>query len=123
MIRRAPGFTLIEVLVALAILAVVLSASIRASGVLTNGQTALRRHALADFSADNSMALMRLEPQRVDIPQTQIDCPQADLQLTCTIRTSNTPNPAIRRIDVEVAALDNPNATLSHRVAFMSKLK
>jgi general secretion pathway protein I len=121
--KHQAAFTLIEVLVALAILAVVLGASIRASGVLTNGQTALRRHALADFSADNSMALVRLEPQRADIPQTQIDCPQADLQLTCTIRTSSTPNPAIRRIDVEVNALDAPGASLAHRVAFMSKLK
>jgi general secretion pathway protein I len=118
--RRARGFTLIEVLVALAILAIVLGASLRASGVLTNGQDALRKHALAGYSADNSMALVRIEPKRLMLAETSFDCPQAELKLSCTIRTANTPNPALRRIDVEVELSDQPGASLAHRVAFMT---
>ena len=120
---KQAGFTLIEVLVALAILAIVLGASLRASGVLTNGQTALRQHALADFSADNSMALMRIEKQRLDQPESSFDCPQADLKLTCTVRVTSTPNPALRRVDVTVASIDRPADSLAHRVAFMGVMK
>ncbi len=117
------GFTLIEVLVALAILAIVLGASLRASGVLTNGQNALRQHALADFSADNSMALVRVEKQRLDQPESSFDCPQADLKLTCTVRVTPTPNPALRRVDVNVTSLERPTESLAHRVAFMGVMK
>lgn len=117
------GFTLIEVLVALAILAIVLGASLRASGVLTNGQTALRQHALADLSADNSMALMRIEKERLEQPDSSFDCPQADLKLICTVRVTSTPNPALRRVDVSVSNIDRPGESLAHRVAFMGVMK
>jgi general secretion pathway protein I len=121
--RNHDGFTLIEVLVALAILAIVLGASLRASGVLTNGQNALRQHALADFSADNSMALVRVEKQRLDQPDSSFDCPQADLKLTCTVRVTTTPNPALRRVDVSVTSIERPGESLAHRVAFMGVMK
>lgn len=57
---RVPrGFTMIEVLVALAIIAVALAASIRAVGSMANGTSDLHRRLLAGWSADNALAQLR----------------------------------------------------------------
>jgi general secretion pathway protein I len=123
MIKGRRGFTLIEVLVALAILAIVLTASMRASGVLANGQSVLRERSYAGYSADNAMALMRIEPARLTVGENTIDCPQLDLQLRCTTKTGPTPNPVLRRVDVQVFLASDPAHALAHRVAFLSTLK
>ena len=51
---------MIEVLVALAIIAVALAASLRAVGSLATGEAELHRRLLAGWSADNELAQLRL---------------------------------------------------------------
>ena len=51
------GFTLLESLVALAILAIALSAVVRATGAATNHVDAMRQRVLADWVAQNRLAL------------------------------------------------------------------
>ena len=50
------GFTLIEVLVALAILAIALSAALRATNISTDTAITLRQKTLASFVANNLLA-------------------------------------------------------------------
>src|SRR5260370_41324058 len=54
------GFTMIEVLVALAIIAVALAASLRAVGSLATGEADLHRRLLAGWGAGNALAQLRL---------------------------------------------------------------
>ena len=92
-LTRSRGFTMIEVLVALAIIAVALAASLRAVGALANGEADLHRRLLAGWSADNELAQLRLTHTWPDIGTRTFDCSQGNLKLTCTDRVSTTPNP------------------------------
>src|SRR6201999_3956195 len=105
--RSAPpassrGFTMIEVLVALAIIAIALAASLRAVGSLANGEADLHRRLLAGWSADNELAQLRLTHAWPDVGATSFDCSQGNLQLLCTEQVTATPNPVFRRVEVQV---------------------
>ena len=99
---RTQGFTMIEVLVALAIIAVALAASLRAVGMLANDEAELHRRLLAGWSADNALAELHLTRVWPELGTQTFDCPQGNLPLTCTERVSATPNPLFRRVEVSV---------------------
>ncbi len=99
---RQQGFTMVEVLVALAIIAVALVASLRAVGMLATDEAELHRRLLAGWSADNALAQLHLARQWPELGTTTFDCPQGNLPLTCTQRVSATPNPTFRRVEVSV---------------------
>ncbi|MBV8048913.1 MAG: type II secretion system minor pseudopilin GspI [Paludibacterium sp.] len=63
---RVRGFTLLEVLVALAISAIALSALLRVSGLAAENSMTLRERMLAGWVAEDLMALL----QRTDAPPT-----------------------------------------------------
>lgn len=99
---RSRGFTMIEVLVALAIIAVALAASLRAVGALATSEADLHRRLLAGWSADNELAQLRLTHTWPDIGSRSFDCSQGNLKLICIDRVSSTPNPIFRRVEVVV---------------------
>ncbi|WP_414600490.1 type II secretion system minor pseudopilin GspI [Burkholderia pseudomallei] len=98
---RSRGFTMIEVLVALAIIA--LAASIRAVGSMATGASDLHARLLAGWSADNALAQLRLAHAWPDIGMQTFDCSQGNVALTCTQRVSSTPNPVFRRVEIAVS--------------------
>ena len=99
---RARGFTMIEVLVALAIIAVALAASLRAVGALATGEADLHRRLLAGWSADNALAQLHLARTWPEVGTQTFDCSQGNVPLTCTERVSATPNAVFRRVEVSV---------------------
>ncbi|WP_207000181.1 type II secretion system minor pseudopilin GspI [Trinickia mobilis] len=99
---RTRGFTMIEVLVALAIIAVALAASLRAVGALAASESELHQRLLAGWSADNTLAQLHLAHTWPEIGTQTFDCSQGNLQLICTERVSSTPNPVFRRVEVSV---------------------
>jgi general secretion pathway protein I len=98
----ARGFTMIEVLVALAIIAVALAASLRAVGMLANDEGELHRRLLAGWSADNALTEVHLMREWPDLGVVTFDCSQGNLPLVCTERVSATPNPIFRRVEISV---------------------
>lgn len=105
---RANGFTMIEVLVALAIIAVALAASLRAVGALASGEADLHRRLLAGWSADNALAQLRLSHTWPEIGSRNFDCSQGNLKLLCTQRVTRTPNPIFRKVEILVATPGRP---------------
>jgi len=101
--RPSRGFTMIEVLVALAIIAVALAASLRAVGSLATGEADLHRRLLAGWSADNELAQLRLSHAWPAIGARTFDCSQGNVRLVCTQRVSSTPNPIFRRVEMDVS--------------------
>ncbi|WP_414696895.1 type II secretion system minor pseudopilin GspI [Paraburkholderia sp.] len=120
-IARRPqrGFTMIEVLVALAIIAVALAASIRAVGNLATGEADLHRRLLAGWSADNTLAQLHLTHAWPNVGETSFDCSQGNLQLLCTEHVTATPNPVFRRVEVMVR-MPGRSASLAQMVTVVA---
>jgi general secretion pathway protein I len=106
--RRAAGFTLLEVLVALVIVGTALGASMRAVGSLTQNSSALRTSMMATWSAENRLAQIRLAREWPPIGKRSFDCPQGELRLVCEEDVLPTPNPFFRRVEVSVFDAENP---------------
>ncbi len=105
---RAYGFTMIEVLIALTIIAVALAASIRAVGNMAISTSELHQRLLASWSADNALAQLRLTHAWPALGEQSFDCSQGNLQLTCTQQVKATPNPVFRRVEISVAIPGHP---------------
>ena len=101
----AHGFTLIEVLVALAIVALALSAGIQATGALTRAAERQSTQWLAQLCAENALVQQRLARQLPGTGDTTQTCAQAgqDLQVRLSVRP--TPNPNFRRVDAVVSGV------------------
>lgn len=104
--RFARGFTLIEVLVALAIVGVALAASVRAVGVSTQSVHLVRERSLAQRAASNFLAEIRLRGLFPETGTRTQACPQGALALRCEQVVQATPNLLFRRVTVRVY-LDN----------------
>ncbi|MFJ2490101.1 type II secretion system minor pseudopilin GspI [Pseudomonas iridis] len=79
---RESGFTLIEVLVALAIIAVAMSAAVRVAGLMTQSNGVLRDRTIALIAAQSRMAELRLEG-RLPVGMKAVECDQGRLLLRC----------------------------------------
>ncbi|WYX24976.1 type II secretion system minor pseudopilin GspI [Achromobacter xylosoxidans] len=98
---RQRGFTLIEVLVALAIIAVAMGAALRATGVMAANNRALQDKTLALLAAQNALTQLRLETLPRAGSQT-VACPQGGLALQCELVFSNSLNRSFRQVSVKV---------------------
>lgn len=112
--HRAAGFTLIEVLVALAIVAVALAAGIKAAGALTNNAQRLADVSAAQWCADNQLAGLKLMRNTPGVGDLEFACEQLGHSYSGHLVVRPTPNPNFRRVDavlVDEAGL--PLLTLS----------
>jgi general secretion pathway protein I len=98
----SPGFTLLEVLVALVIVGTALAASLRAIGSLTQNSSDLRIAMMATWSAENRLTQIRLAREWPPLGRRSFDCPQGEFPLRCEEQILATPNPAFRRVEVSV---------------------
>ena len=103
MTRRSAGFTLIEVLVAVAIVAVALSAGIKASGALVNNAQRLADVSAAQWCADNQLVELKLMRNTPGVGDVDFGCDQLGKRYAGKLVVRPTPNPNFRRVDVVMA--------------------
>ena len=96
------GFTLIEVLVALAIVAIALAAGLQATTALTANALRQTSVLLAHICAENELVKARLSRQMPDIGDSTVDCQQAGRSFEVAVSVLPTPNPSFRRVDAQV---------------------
>jgi len=114
MTRRPQGFTLLEVLVALAVVALALGAGLRAAGALTDNAERLSGVIAAQWCADNQLTALRLAGTFPGVGDADFSCEQLGRSYRGTLVTRPTPNPSFRRVDAVVADEDGrPLVTLS----------
>ena len=85
-LRRQRAFTLVEVLVAVAVVAITLAAGLKAAGALT----------------DNALTNLRLNKQFPGIGDADFDCNELGRDYKGRLVTRPTPNPNFRRVDAMV---------------------
>ncbi|MCX2545996.1 type II secretion system minor pseudopilin GspI [Pseudomonas sp. COW5] len=95
------GFTLIEVLVALAIIAVAMSAAVRVAGLMTQSSGVLRDRSIAMIAAQSRMAELRLEG-RLPMGVKVIECDQGRLLLRCEQVIGGAENGRLLKVGVQV---------------------
>lgn len=96
------AFTLIEVLVALAILAIALAASMRTLHLATDSAAETRQRTLATWVAQNRLA--ELQARQVFAPSgvTNGELDYAGYRFAWQQTVADTPNPAFRRVELRV---------------------
>jgi general secretion pathway protein I len=99
---KTAGFTLIEVLVALSIVAIALMAGLRSTDALSRNASRQSTQWLAQICAENEFTKLRLSRQMPPVGVSTVPCPQANLDLRVNLNVQPTPNPNFRRIDASV---------------------
>lgn len=105
------GFTLIEVLVALTIAAIALMAALRATTAMRNSSQDLRARTVAQWSAENRLAEIRVAGVFPALGVQRYDCSQGYVALQCVQDVKATQSPFFRQVEVSVLGADG------HRLA------
>ena len=116
--KRA-GFTLVEVLVALAIVAIALLAALRAAGQSTTNVGELRARLLAGWVAENLLAEHRARGDWLPLGIQRGREREGGIEFAWREEVIATPNPAFRRIDVFVFAAAEDARALAHYTGFV----
>ena len=96
------GFTLVEVLVALGIVAIALTAGTQTTSALTRNAQRQSDVLLAHLCAENELVKARLSRQMPAIGDDRQSCEQAGRRFDVSLVVRPTPNPSFRRVDAQV---------------------
>ena len=117
---RFRGFTLIEVLVALAILAVALAAATRAVAMMTQSSHELKLRVLAGWVAQNRLAEHTARRHWPEPGVQSGNADQAGMPLRWQETVSTTPNRAFRRIEIKVTTEERQEHALAQLVGYLA---
>ncbi len=113
------GFTLLEVLVAVAILSLALMAAIRSTGAAMHSADALRQRVAADWLASDRLAEHKARRSWPAIGERSGDVTQGGIPLRWRERVSATPNSRFRRVEVAVLAPSSDDPPLASLTGFV----
>lgn len=117
----ARGFTLIECLVALFIIAVVLASASRAIALTTEDIKAGYLRQAAIWVAENQLNQYRIDRVYPELASTQNTVNMANVSLIAKVNVVATANPYFRRVEVGVATAQSPKHSLIKLISFSSQ--
>jgi general secretion pathway protein I len=119
-VRSKKGFTLLEILVALAVLSIGLMAALKSSGMAMRNTTALKERTLAQWVMVNRVAELDLSRGWIELGTTRGTAEMAGRTWYWVISAEKTPDPDIRLAEVSVGLEEKTNALVS-MVAFLDR--
>ena len=116
---RAAGFTLVEVLVALAILAIALAAAMRTLHLTTDSAQETKLRLLATWVAQNQLAELtaKQEFSAPGISNGNLD--YAGVKFAWQHNISGTPNAAFRKLEIRVTKPDDTSHALAQLTGYL----
>ena len=118
--RRA-GFSLIEVLVALTVLALALSALIKTGSSNAANAGFLQDKTFAQWVAMNELARMQAMQEYPSVGKQKGSSELADREFFWTVITSDTPAETMRRVEIEVREEEDSEGVITILVGFVSE--
>ncbi|CAK0777781.1 general secretion pathway protein I [Gammaproteobacteria bacterium] len=119
--QHGAGFTLLEVLIALAILAISLAAAVKGISSYANNATYLRDRTLAHWVAMNQVAEYQLQKEWPQIGKREGAATQAGFEWRWRAIVSQTVDKDLRRLDVEVRTHKNDTDAIAIATAFLGR--
>jgi general secretion pathway protein I len=119
--RGAAGFTLLEVLVALAVLGLTMAAVIKAAGEYTLNQAYLRDRTFATWVANNVLVEQQLKGGWPSIGRRKGVSEMGSREWEWTVNISQTADEDLRRLDVEVNAAGEEGGPLAVLSGFITR--
>jgi len=117
--NSSAGFTLVEALVALAIISIALISALRVAGQSTANVGELRAHLLAGWVAENILAEHRARGDWLAPGIYRGSEREGGLAFAWREEVVTTPNPAFRRIDTFVYGASDETHVLAHFTAML----
>lgn len=113
------GFTLFEVMIALAIVAIALAAAMRAANLGTDSAIELRTRTLAGWVAQNRMAEhIALGDWPASGVYSGIET-QAGMDFVWQEKVASTPSPIFRRIEINIFSKNDPQHRLNRLIGYL----
>lgn len=119
--RLAGGFTLLEVMVALAIVSIGLIAAFNGVIQMAHSTTVLRERALADWIAMNQIATIRISGTFPDVGSIDGETEFAGREWRWEADISETGVADLRRIDMAVARAERPDDPVTIMAGFVAR--
>lgn len=119
--RAAQGFTLLEVLVAVAVLAIAMAAVISAMARQADNAGYLKQKTIAMWVAHNRLSELQLEGRAPDTGRSDGTAEMGGVEWRWDMTVTNTQDPRLARIDIEVKRPEQKQGSLAQITGFFAK--
>jgi general secretion pathway protein I len=119
--RSVTGFTLLEILIALAVIAIALAAIVGETAQRLGSAARLTDRTLAHWVAMNQIVTQQLSTTWPAVGSTSDSTEMAGREWFWTLKVSITDDADVRRLDVEVRAKKGDEQPLSTAIAYLER--
>lgn len=116
------GFTLLETVIALAVISIALGAAIRASSFAADRAYELQQRTLAGWVASNVINELRSTRSFPEMGALEGKASQGKHEFIWRREVGPTPNLSFRRLEIKVYAADRPDDVMARQISYIARI-